>query len=855
MTRRRQTTLVLFGPLLLLTGLLFARVAAHPRLDLQVTLAAFAEPMVQVGQPVNYTVTVSNWGQEEAANIVVTHTLPLEFTYAPGSTAVEVNGQLLSSSDPLVDGQFLTWEPLTVPDATLFCDNPYGVHTFVQDLCAESYIDFQLDKSLELAGIGGHVTQLVYPVTATITGPQPCWVYFVNRAYDRHLAPILRIQGEWGGNYWVKPEPDSPGDYTSIAQAYKRVVEGLPRRDGHTLYVQVWNEPDVSLEWSGVANAGEYAHFFVDVAAAIHSIGDSRIQVLNGALTPGQVGFIKQLLGVPGFAESFDLWASHCYPFNHPPWYNIHSGTARNVYTIDCYVPELQVLATDGGRTGVNVLVTETGYALHDRTFRWFPAIDEINRAQYIAVAFRDYWVSWPEVVGVTPFELVDPYEAWLPWDWLYATSDLPHEQFNAVKALPKPKPVTVPTEATIRFRAQAADTPGTYYSDLSATAGGALISQLTGVAPVMVVDKVYAHYFPLVARDGSAAATSSQVDVVSGLQDEMLRFPEELDLAPAAKAQSAGPTVSLSSAEQPGEAPAVLSSISLGSRPEAMALDSMVQRAYVTLGGGNLVIVDLSEDRIVCTVPVGREPAGVGANPGSGLVYVANSGDGTVSVVDGSSCGVVTTVGGMSEPYGVAVDEVADRIYVTDPKADRLLVIDGESNEVVGRVLVGSSPEAIVLSPELDRLFVADSGDGTLLTIDPTSLEVLSTLDIAQGPLLGMAVDSRAGLVYVVFPLTPQRRGVAAVDASRPALAAVLTGGWDRPLSGTYAVTVDEDRGRLYIADGRELLVVDTRLQTLIASTPVGAVTYTFGLAVDTSTGRVYVLDYSRGALLVLAD
>ena len=341
-------------------------------LEPEVRLEAHAISLAEVGGSVSYTLELSNWGFGEATGILITHTLPEGFSYQVGSTEVSAGGNTVSLDDPVVAGQDLAWGPFTLPGAVGSFDNHYGIHTFVQDLCLESYVDFQLDKALDLGGVGAHVTQLFYPVTVATQGPDPCWAYFVEAAYDRTLVPIVRLQGEWGGDFWIKPERDGPGNYNSIARAFKRVVKGLPRRDGHLLYVQIWNEPDVPLEWSGEVSAMEYGHFFVDVARAIHNIGDSRIKVLNGALTPGNASFTRQLTGVPQFTESFDLWASHCYPYNHPPGYNIHAGTARYPqYAIDCYLLELRALATYGGRRGVKVLLTETGYRLHDRTFRF----------------------------------------------------------------------------------------------------------------------------------------------------------------------------------------------------------------------------------------------------------------------------------------------------------------------------------------------------------------------------------------------------------------------------------------------------------------------------------------------------
>ena len=256
-------------------------------------------------------------------------------------------------------------------------------------------------------------------------------------------------------------------------QAFRRVVQGLPVPEGRLLYVQVWNEPNLNEEWEGAASPVEYGRFLVEMAAALRSIGNPRIVILNAPLSPGgeyyYLDYLEDMLNaVPASLWAFDVWASHPYPNNHPPEYNLHNGTARYAdATIDLYQQELAILARHG-RSGLSVLLTETGYALGhaDFGFEGYPPIGEENRADYILRAFRDYWSKWPEVIGVSPFELVDPTGAWGAWDWLYPDGRS-HAQFDLVRVMSK---ATSPTTSTLRltFQAWAPQTPGTYRNDVT---------------------------------------------------------------------------------------------------------------------------------------------------------------------------------------------------------------------------------------------------------------------------------------------------------------------------------------------------------------------------------------------------
>jgi len=458
----------------------------------ELELSAVAEPStIQAGGILNYSITLHNSSAQTLTEATLKQHLPTGFVYVAGSTHVFSNQIAVSTHDPMASEGALTWLGLSVPAART--TSLAGMHTFVQDRCTGSYIAYQLDRVGELMEPNAFAKQLFYGITEETTGPLGSWVDFVNGCYDRGLLPVVRLQGRYGGPNWIKPQPTAPGDYSQIAEAYARVVNGLPRRGDRPLYVEIWNEPNLDIEWGGQANPTEYAHFLADVSDAIRALGDARVRILNGGLSPGgnydRLAFVDGMAGVPGALQAFDVWSAHPYPGNHPPEYNSHDDAAPTYkdITIDSYLLELERLAAHG-RVGVQVLLTETGYALGQSNFvfQGYPPIDEANRADYILRALRDYWSHWPEVLGVCPFELVDPFGSWQVWDWLYP-SGARHQQYDAVASLDK-TPVLAKGEMVVRFRARVSDQPGRYGGQVELTsAGGDLIAR-TDVGAVEVV-------------------------------------------------------------------------------------------------------------------------------------------------------------------------------------------------------------------------------------------------------------------------------------------------------------------------------------------------------------------------------
>lgn len=340
---------------------------------------------------------------------------------------------------------------LAAPTGAELPRNIYGAHLLVDNTGDRGMANLKWARYL--VGKYGHAKTLMGGITKSTMAPNPGWVDWVNECYRLEMVPVCRLAGVYKDG-WIKPEADPDGGYKSMAQAVRRVVEGLPKSDTIPLYIEVWNEPNLDLEWSGKSNLKEYARFFVEVSKAIRSIGDSRVKILNGAFALSPESTEECCKAEPEFAQAFDVWASHPYPQNHPPEYNIHDGTAANKHhTIDAYLLETEVLARHG-RKDVRVMITETGYALGEDVFfrsEGYPPIDEFNRADYMMRAFRDHWSRWPEIVAVLPFEFSDP--GWTRFDWVYPDSDTradgsptkPHYQYTLVSKLAKP---TDPTGA-----------------------------------------------------------------------------------------------------------------------------------------------------------------------------------------------------------------------------------------------------------------------------------------------------------------------------------------------------------------------------------------------------------------------
>lgn len=157
--------------------------------------------------------------------------------------------------------------------------------------------------------------------------------------------------------------------------------------------------------------------------------------------------------------------------------------------------------------------------------------------------------------------------------------------------------------------------------------------------------------------------------------------------------ANSGGATISVISTS----GNSVNETIELGSDDQPNMLETTPdgRYAYVTLAAENVLVIRLSDNTIVATVPVGNAPKGLAVTPDNDHVYVSNSRDDTVSVIRISDNTVIRIVDVGSSPYGVDVTPDGNYVYAANLNDHTVSVIRTSDNSVVDSIPVGSYPYA----------------------------------------------------------------------------------------------------------------------------------------------------------------
>ena len=169
------------------------------------------------------------------------------------------------------------------------------------------------------------------------------------------------------------------------------------------------------------------------------------------------------------------------------------------------------------------------------------------------------------------------------------------------------------------------------------------------------------------------------------------------------------GLIVATSAGAQTPPAPLVLEAkIPLGSisgRIDHLAIDLKRKWLFVAeLGNDSLGVVNLVAGKVLRTITGLREPQGVGYEPITDAVYVANASDGSVRILRGEDLAAVGRIDLGDDADNVRTDADRKRVLV-GYGAGALAIIDPTTRTKVGDIRLKAHPESFQIDG--DRVFV----------------------------------------------------------------------------------------------------------------------------------------------------
>jgi DNA-binding beta-propeller fold protein YncE len=236
--------------------------------------------------------------------------------------------------------------------------------------------------------------------------------------------------------------------------------------------------------------------------------------------------------------------------------------------------------------------------------------------------------------------------------------------------------------------------------------------------------------------------------------------------------------------------------------RIDHMAVDLKRQRLFVAeLGNNSVGIVDLPNRKLIHTISGLKEPQGVGYEPTTDMLYVANAGDGSVRLFEGSDYKATGRIELGSDADNIRVDAAARRVFI-GYGSGALAVIDPSTRSKVGDISLTAHPEAFQIDPDTSQIFVNVPNARGIAVVDRVSQRQIGKWSLAdRGANFPMAIDHVHSQVLVIFR-APAELGVFSITDGKPIAAIETCGDADD-------LFIDAKRARVYVSCGAGFLDV----------------------------------------------
>jgi DNA-binding beta-propeller fold protein YncE len=258
--------------------------------------------------------------------------------------------------------------------------------------------------------------------------------------------------------------------------------------------------------------------------------------------------------------------------------------------------------------------------------------------------------------------------------------------------------------------------------------------------------------------------------------------------------------TAGQASAESAETSPLQLEAkIPLGSvrgRIDHMAIDLKRQRLFIAeLGNDSVAIVDLANRKLIRTIGGMKQPQGVGYDPSTDTLYVANAGDGSVRVLDGNDYATKDRIELGNDADNIRIDPTANLIFI-GYGGGALAVIDPSTAKKIGDIPLKAHPEAFQIDPETGQIFVNVPDARAVAVVDRATRKQTGSWPLLDhGANFPMALDPVRRQVLVIFR-TPATLGVFSMRGGKLIAASETCGDADD-------LFVDAKRGRIYVSCG----------------------------------------------------
>ena len=184
-----------------------------------------------------------------------------------------------------------------------------------------------------------------------------------------------------------------------------------------------------------------------------------------------------------------------------------------------------------------------------------------------------------------------------------------------------------------------------------------------------------------------------------------------------------------------------VEATVPVGAKPWKMAVSPNHKLAYVTESGSNtLALLDLTKNKVIGRIRVGKAPTFVLLNRAGTLAYVSNAQSNTISVVKTATRRVVAIIKTDIEPYALALSPDGTNLYVANchypsDSQSSVQVIQTSNNVVTATITGFNCAEGIAVTPHTAYVTNNNTGAKSIGLVDTATNTVSGSIAVNEGP------------------------------------------------------------------------------------------------------------------------
>src|SRR5262249_11273062 len=188
------------------------------------------------------------------------------------------------------------------------------------------------------------------------------------------------------------------------------------------------------------------------------------------------------------------------------------------------------------------------------------------------------------------------------------------------------------------------------------------------------------------------------------------------------------------------------------GSPKEPPGARSDAGRPPADRAADGIALVDVASEKLVRTIPSGKDPECFDFTPDGKLLYVSNEEAAQASVVDVPSGNILKTIPPHHEPEGVTMMPTGDVVYVTSEAGNKVFAIGTKDNRVKATIETDPRPRAVAFTPDGTRGYITEEQGSSITVVDAKKHKASSHIKLegtTQKP-MGAVSSADGKTVYV---------------------------------------------------------------------------------------------------------